>query len=112
MSRLPVIGRAPRARGLRGALMRLDCAIFERVARAHTPRLDRALPLLSRSANHAAIWIAIAIGLGAGGGRRGLRAAIRGLGSVAVTSLVVNQALKRAVRRPLRSLRHVPAVRR
>src|SRR3954454_2048847 len=112
MSRLPVIGRAPRARGLRGALMRLDCAIFERVARAHTPRLDRALPLLSRSANHSAIWIAVAVGLGASGERRGLRAAVRGLGSVAVTSLVVNQGVKRVVRRPRPSLRKVPGVRR
>src|SRR3954451_25171919 len=112
VSRLLVIGRARGAGGLRGALVRLDCAIFDRVARAHTPRLDRALPLVSRSANHSAIWVAIACGLGASGRRRGVRAAVRGLGSVAITSLVVNQGVKRVVRRPRPSLRHVPAVRR
>ena len=41
-----------------------------------------------------------------------MRAAIRGLGSVAVTSLVINQGVKRLVRRPRPSLRKVPAVRR
>jgi diacylglycerol kinase family enzyme/membrane-associated phospholipid phosphatase len=73
--------------------------------------LDRGLPLLSRSANHSGLWIAVAGALVAGGGRRGQRAAIRGLGSIAVTSLVVNQTIKRVVRRPRPSLRAVPAVR-
>jgi diacylglycerol kinase family enzyme/membrane-associated phospholipid phosphatase len=112
MPRLLVIGRARRARRLRASLLRLDCSLFDRVAGAHSPRLDRVVPLLSRSANHSAIWIAIATGLGASGGRRGVRAAVRGLGSVAVTSLVVNQGIKRVVRRARPSLRNVPVVRR
>jgi hypothetical protein len=80
MSRLLPIGSRRRARGLRAALLDLDRAVFDRVAAAHTPRLDRAVPLLSRSANHSAIWIAFAIGLEASGERRAMRAAIRGLG--------------------------------
>src|SRR5689334_13799190 len=112
MSRLLPIRTGRRARGWKTELLRLDCAVFDRVAGAHTPRLDRAVPLLSRSANHSAIWIAIAAGLAGSGERRGIRAAIRGLGSVAVTSLVVNQGVKRMVRRPRPSLRKVPAVRR
>src|SRR4051794_2543242 len=76
------------------------------------PWLDRGLPLVSRSANHSGLWIAIAACLAAGGGRRGQRAAVRGLGSIGVTSLVVNQGIKRVVRRPRPSLRNVPAVRR
>jgi undecaprenyl-diphosphatase len=112
MSRLLLIGSIRRARRLPAALSRLDRAAFDEVAAAHTPRLDRVVPLLSRSANHSAIWIAFAIGLAARGERRGVRAAIRGLGSVAVTSLVINQGVKRVVRRPRPSLRNVPAARR
>jgi undecaprenyl-diphosphatase len=112
MTRLLPIGSARRARGWRAELLRLDRAVFDRVAGAHTPRLDRAVPLLSQSANHSAIWIASAIGFASSGDRRGVRAAIRGLGSIAVTSLVVNQGIKRVVRRPRPSLRRVPAVRR
>src|SRR5215217_661593 len=101
-----------RPRGLLEPVVRLDCELFARVAGGHTPWLDRGLPLLSRSANNSGVWIAIAACLSAGAGRRGQRAAVRGLGSIAVTSLVVNQGIKRVVRRPRPSLRDVPAVRR
>src|SRR4051795_3658361 len=100
-----------RPRGPLEPLVRLDCNLFARVAGSHTPWLDRGVPLLSRSANHSALWIAIATCLAAGG-RRGRRAAIRGLASIGITSLVVNQGIKRVVRRPRPSLRNVPAVRR
>jgi diacylglycerol kinase family enzyme/membrane-associated phospholipid phosphatase len=101
-----------RPRGRLEPLVRLDCRLFGRVAGTSTPWLDRGLPLLSRSANHSALWMAIAAGLGAAGDRRGQRAAVRGLASVGITSLVVNQGVKRVVRRPRPSLRNVPAVRR
>src|SRR4051795_9852865 len=101
-----------RPRGLLEPLVRLDCELFARVAGTHMPWLDRGVPLLSRSANHSALWIAIAVPLAAFGGRRGKRAAIRGIASIGVTSLVVNQGVKRVVRRPRPSLRNVPAVRR
>src|SRR5215218_8062514 len=101
-----------RPRGILEPLVRLDCDLFARVAGGHTPWLDRGLPLLSRSANHSVLWIAIAAGLATAGGRRGQRAALRGLASIAVTSLAVNQGIKRVVRRPRPSLRNVPAVRR
>ena len=54
----------------------------------------------------------MAAGLWSSRGRRSQRAAVRGLGSVAVTSLTVNQGIKRVVRRPRPSVRAVPAVRR
>ena len=92
--------------------MRLDCRLFGEVARRHAPALDRTLPPLSNAANHSKLWLSIACCFTAGGGRRGRRAAVRGLGSVAVTSLVVNQGIKRIVRRPRPSLRDVPVVRR
>ena len=92
--------------------MQHDCRLFSAVARARTPWLDRAVPLLSRSANHSALWGAVAAGLWLSRGRRSQRAAVRGLGSIAVTSLTVNQGIKRLVRRPRPSLRSVPAARR
>ena len=108
-AKLPILRRP---RGVLAPLVRLDCELFARVAGSHTPWLDRGLPLLSRSANHSGLWITIGASLAAGGGRRGQRAAIRGLASIGVTSLVVNQGIKRVVRRPRPSLRNVPAVRR
>src|SRR3954449_8365433 len=97
---------------MRGRLVRLHCELFARVAGAQAPWLDRGVPLLSRSANHSALWIAVGTCLGTAGGRRGRRAAIRGVASIGITSLVVNQAIKRVVQRPRPDLRHVPVVRR
>src|SRR3954447_1454541 len=108
-AKIPILRRP---RGPLEPLVRLDCELFARVAGSHTPWLDRALPLLSRSANHSGLWITIGACLAAGGGRRGQRAALRGVASIGVTSLVVNQGVKRVVRRPRPSLRNVPAVRR
>src|SRR4051794_3368254 len=89
---------------------RVDRAALARVARGHTPWLDRVLPRLSRAANHSLLWIAASAALAYGGGRSGKRAAVRGIGSIAVTSALVNQGVKYVVRRPRPSLRHVPAV--
>lgn len=101
-----------RSVGLRERIVRLDLALFRRVARSHTPWLDRALPRLSHAANRSALWLATAAPLAWLGGRRGRRAALRGIGSVSVTSLVVNAVLKRLVRRPRPALRVVPVARR
>ena len=90
----------------------LDSELFGRVARTQTPELDRIIPALSRAANNSRLWLAIAVPLAAFGGRRGKRGALRGVSSIAATSLLVNQGVKRVVRRPRPSLRHVPAVRR
>ena len=78
----------------------------------HTPELDRIIPMLSRAANNSKLWLGIAVPLAAFGGRRGKRGALRGVSSIAVTSLLVNQGVKRIVRRPRPELRHVPVVRR
>jgi diacylglycerol kinase family enzyme len=56
--------------------------------------------------------LSIACCFAAGSGRRGQRAALRGIGSIAMTSVLVNHGIKRIVRRPRPSLRAVPAVRR
>jgi undecaprenyl-diphosphatase len=78
---------------------RLDVAAYAAVARAHTPALDRSLRRLSRAANYAGVWLAAAALLSVAGGARGRRAALDGLTSIAVTSIVVNAALKPLGRR-------------
>jgi undecaprenyl-diphosphatase len=93
-------------------VLRLDRALFDRVARAHVPWLDAFMPQTTRAANYSRLWIALAALLALAGGRRGQRAALRGLGSIALTSPVVNLVIKRLIRRPRPSLRHVPAARR
>src|SRR5438128_382073 len=89
-------------------LVELDCALFDRVAKSRTPVLDRILPKLTLAANNSVIWMVASALLGALGGRRGQRAALRGIGSIGLTSLFVNQVVKRFVRRPRPSLRRVP----
>lgn len=93
-------------------LLELDQKLFLGAARTHTPALDRILPPLSRAANYSRLWLGISALLYLFGGRRGKRAAVRGMASVAVNSVVVNSGLKRLVRRPRPHLRWVPAARR
>jgi diacylglycerol kinase family enzyme/membrane-associated phospholipid phosphatase len=89
-----------------------DRKLFDRVARSHTPWLDRVMTAATRAANYSRLWLVIAAALALTGRRRGQRAALRGLGSIALTSPVVNLVIKRLVRRPRPSLRRVPAARR
>lgn len=100
------------ARGLLGRLLRLDDRVFTAVARHHSKTGDLVLPRLSRAANNSLLWMAAAALMAAFGGRRGQRAAGRGIGSILLASLTVNQGFKRVVRRPRPPLRNVPAVRR
>ena len=93
-------------------LVEADLAVFRRVARIDSTTLDRTMPALSRTANHSAIWMVLAAGLATWGGRFGKRAAIRGLGSIAVTSTLVSGVLKRLFRRPRPALRDIPLARR
>jgi len=85
------------------AAARLDQELFERTARRRSPLLDRALPRLTRAADHGVLWMAVAGGLALVGGPRGRRAAWTGMVAVAVTSALANQLGKRSFsrRRPL-----------
>jgi len=91
----------------------VDRAVYEAIARTPTPSLDRAMRSLSHAASYSRLWIASAAVLALLGGRSGRRAAAEGLTSVAVTSAVVNQAVKRVGRRkrPDRSGAEVPVAR-
>jgi membrane-associated phospholipid phosphatase len=90
----------------------LDRRLFDRVARRHTPWLDGIMTAATRAANYSRIWIVLSAAMALTGRRRAQRAALRGIGSIALTSPIVNLVIKRLVRRPRPSLRRVPAARR
>lgn len=89
----------------------LDSAMFGAVAARKSRPGDSLFPLISQAANHSLLWVAIAFLLATFGGRRGKRAAGRGLASIGLTSLTVSQVIKRFVRRPRPPIRNVPLVR-
>jgi undecaprenyl-diphosphatase len=92
---------------MRARIGRWDRRLLGAVAGAELPpALDRGLPLLTRAADHSKLWLGLAA-LMAGTGRKPLRrGAVRGVASIAATSLVANQMGKRllARRRPDLSL--------
>ncbi len=89
-----------------------DRTLFRQVATRHWPGAEAVLPRLSRSADHGLLWLGAAAGLAVAGGKPGRRAALRGLGSLALASAVVNTAGKHSVRRARPVLDAVPVVRR
>ncbi|WP_436771246.1 phosphatase PAP2 family protein [Yinghuangia sp. YIM S09857] len=109
-------GSAPTVSGTRpgvlGRVHAVDQAAFTWVASHHVPWANRALPALSRSANRSRLWMVAAGSMALSGGRAGRRAALRGLGSVALASTVTNVVLKNWTRRPRPVLDLVPHVRR
>lgn len=94
-------------------LERVDLAVYGAVAETPTPSLDRAMSRLARAADHSRLSLACAAVLCVARGRAGRRAAVTGLASIAVTSAVVNAALKPLARRrrPDRDRWAVPAAR-
>ena len=95
----------------RGELVRLDTTVYSAIASTPTPLLDRVLRGVSRAANYSKLWLASSAVLAVAGGPRGRDAAVDGLASVALTSAVVNGALKPLARRrrPDRDSFNVPA---
>jgi undecaprenyl-diphosphatase len=75
-------------------LERLDAELYATVADTDVPPLDRAMRGLSEAANYSRLWIVIAGLLALADGQRGRRAAVDGIASIAVTSLIVNVGLK------------------
>jgi membrane-associated phospholipid phosphatase len=92
---------------------RVDLAVYAAVARTPTPALDRAMSGLSSAANYSRLSMASAGLLALAGGQTGRRAAGMGLASLAVTSAVVNVAVKPLARRrrPDRLAGDVPVAR-
>jgi membrane-associated phospholipid phosphatase len=89
-----------------------DLALFHRLAGAHNPALDRAMPALSRAADWSRLWLGVGALLALSGRPTWRRAAARGLASVAVASASANGLAKLSVRRVRPPLAVVPLVRR
>ncbi|WP_407566655.1 bifunctional phosphatase PAP2/diacylglycerol kinase family protein [Streptomyces sp. 184] len=105
---------AGRGRGARAAARRLraaDRVLFARVAATRWPGAEPVLPRLSRGADHGFLWFGTAAAIAAVGGPRGRRAALRGIGSLALASATVNTAGKGAFRRARPVLDTVPVIR-
>jgi undecaprenyl-diphosphatase len=90
----------------------LDREVFEAVAESPSVLLDKAMPILTRAADHSKLWLGIAAGLAATGSPSVRRGAGRGVVTLAVTSLVTNQVAKRAWKRDRPNRTLVPLVRR
>ncbi|WP_411077405.1 phosphatase PAP2 family protein [Streptomyces sp. cmx-10-25] len=80
-------------------LRAVDGAVYAAVAATPTPTLDTALRRLSRTADHSKISLSVAAVLALFPGRP-RRAALAGVGAVAVASAAANLLGKRLVRRP------------
>ncbi len=96
----PTEGTESLARRVLRELEELDVAVYQAVEATPTPLIDVPLRRLSRSANHAKLYMAIAALLFAAGGRKGRRAALTGMVAVGVNSAVVNIPMKLAGNRP------------
>lgn len=86
-------------RAVSDRVIEADEWVFNTVASYHSPFLDRVLPGLSVAASYSRIWAGISGVLLAFGGRRERIAATEGIISVAITSLLANLILKRAIPR-------------
>ena len=86
-----------------GRLQNLDVRLFDRVAAAHPRGVDAVLPRLGRSANHGMLWLAAGAVLGLSRNRSARRAAMRGIGSLALASTAANVVAKQLTgrRRPV-----------
>ena len=105
-----VRGGAPPGSRVLQQLDALDLALYRQAATARTPRLDRVLPRLTRSADHGLLWLGVAVALAASGGER-RTAAVRGLSSLAVASATANIPAKLSARRARPELHPVPGIR-
>lgn len=101
-----------RRSSFRRSIAQLDERLSRRLANWDNPILDRALPALSRAADHGRLWMLIAALLARFGKRSGKRAAVRGMLCLALTSVLVNLPLKILFRRKRPTLDHIPLARR
>ncbi|WP_019201293.1 bifunctional phosphatase PAP2/diacylglycerol kinase family protein [Tsukamurella sp. 1534] len=103
--------RAPNPlRRLRAGFSDADGRLFDAVAASPSRLLDVTMRPLSAAADHSLLWMGIAAAMSTGG-RPVRRAAVRGLATLAVTSLVVNQGFKRIHPRERPRFHGVPAAR-
>ncbi|MGV1036954.1 MAG: phosphatase PAP2 family protein [Candidatus Nanopelagicales bacterium] len=75
-------------------LGQIDRSVYTWLSGDTTTRFDIVISRLTNTADNSKISIAMALALAAGGGRRGRRAALVGMASVAVTSAIANLVVK------------------
>ena len=83
---------------------------MRRAYRRRSRRVDRALVAITRAASYARLWLVIAAGLAAVGGRPARRAALQGVTALALASAVSNGPAKLLVRRARPTSRLRPAL--
>ena len=83
----------------RGLIKQLDHRLMRGSVGMRSPGLDRALVTITRAANYSRLWLLIASGLAACGGRQGRRAAGRGIAAIVIAAAVANGPAKLLVRR-------------
>ncbi len=88
----------------------VDRNIYRAVAATPTPTLDEALRKLSLFADHGKLWFTIAGVTAVVGGKRGRKAALDGVLSLALSSAVVNLGLKAALPRPRPDREHYQVI--
>jgi membrane-associated phospholipid phosphatase len=91
-------------------VQRFDRRLMRRSFGARSPALDRILIATTRAANYSRLWLVVAGGLALFGGRRGRRAAWRGLIAIAIAAGVANGPAKLLVRRRRPSSRGQPTL--
>jgi undecaprenyl-diphosphatase len=91
--------RRAAGRQIRAELSALDRALYEAVATAKTPTLDRFFRRLSTVANNSVLWLGIAGMIAVVGGRTGRWAALNGVASIGLASATANLAGKQVTNR-------------
>lgn len=88
-----------------------DQRLLDRLGAVESDLLDHALPRLGVAANYGRLWMGIAALLVLSWRSDARRAAVRGLGSLAVASTAANVVAKGVVRRTRPSVERVPPMR-
>ncbi|MGB3474994.1 MAG: phosphoesterase, partial [Mycobacterium sp.] len=107
----PLARRRSGLRQVTEGLGELDAEVFEAIAQSPSRLLDATMPVLTRAADHSKLWLALAAAMAATGGPATQRAAARGVASLALTSLVTNQVIKRIRPRARPNIALVPLLR-
>lgn len=108
----PLRRRRSGLRQITEGLGELDAEVFKAIAHSPSQLLDTTMPKLTRAADYSKLWLALAAVLAATGRSSAQRAAARGVVSLALTSLVTNQVVKRIRPRARPDILQVPLLRR
>ncbi len=109
---LPALSRRSRLQKITANLDALDAEVFNAVADSPSRFLDVTMPRLTRAADHSKLWLGLAAVMAASGRPAAQRAAVRGVATLAVTSMVTNLLIKRIRPRARPNVLMVPLLRR